>query len=129
MGVAREAAENVYAAMASGDIDAVVRLCAADCELVEAGSRLQGPAQIGAYLRVYFTALVKMRPEIRSMFECGNTVAAEICFVATDNASSTTLSTEGARAQHPPDIDRADFITFRDGKIEQWHVYVDMPAV
>jgi ketosteroid isomerase-like protein len=121
MGLAREAAERVYAVIASGDIDALMRLCTSDCELVEAGQHLRGPDQIGPYLRVYFTALVDMRPEIRSMIESQDAVAAEIAFVATHSDGPDASS-------HVEDVERADFITFRDGKIAQWHVYIDMPA-
>ena len=117
MGLAREAAEHIYAVIASGDVDALMRLCTSDCELVEAGKHLRGPDQIGPYLRVYFTALANMRPEIRSMIESHDAVAAEIAFVATAGDSG-----------HIGDVERADFITFRDGKIAEWHVYIDMPA-
>jgi ketosteroid isomerase-like protein len=118
MGLAREAAERVYAVMASGDVDALMRLCTSDCELVEAGKHLRGPDQIGPYLRVYFTALANTRPEIRSIIESQDAVAAEIAFVATRSGDTN----------HIGDVERADFITFRDGKIAQWHVYIDMPA-
>jgi ketosteroid isomerase-like protein len=118
MGLSRQAAEHAYAVMASGDIDALVRLCTPDCELVEAGNHLRGPDQIGPYLRVYFTALANMRPEIRSIIESEDVVAAEISFVANEPADPAPSS----------DIERADFITFRDGKIAHWHVYIDLPA-
>ncbi|HEY1296084.1 MAG TPA: nuclear transport factor 2 family protein [Chloroflexota bacterium] len=118
MGFAREAAEQAYAVMAAGDIDGLLQMCTPDCELIEAGNHLHGPDQIGPYLRVYFTALANMRPEIRSIMESDDTVAAEISFVATEPADATPSS----------DIDRADFMTFRDGKIAHWHVYIDLPA-
>jgi ketosteroid isomerase-like protein len=118
MGRARQAAEHAYAVMASGDIDALMQMCTPDCELVEAGNHLHGPDQIGPYLRVYFTALANMRPEIRSMIESDDAVAAEISFVATEPPDAAPSN----------DIERADFITFRDGKIAHWHVYIDLPA-
>jgi ketosteroid isomerase-like protein len=121
MGLAREAAEQVYATMASGDVDALMRLCTADCELVEAGNHLRGADQIGPYLRVYFTALANMRPEIRSLIESQDKVAAEIAFVSTRSGGPDDAS-------QASDVERADFMTFRDGKIAHWHVYIDMPA-
>jgi ketosteroid isomerase-like protein len=121
MGLAREVAEHVYAAMASGDVEALMQLCTADCELVEAGNHLRGADQIGPYLRVYFTALANMRPEIRSLIESHDKVAAEIAFVSTRTGALEDASQSS-------DVERADFITFRDGKVAHWHVYIDMPA-
>jgi len=51
------------------------------------------------------------------MIESQDAVAAQITFVDVEPSDSSN------------DIERADFLTFRDGKIARWHVYIDLPAV
>lgn len=126
MGVARQVAEQAYAAMAAHDLRALTDLCAPTCELTEPGVHLRGPEQIGPYLQAYFTAFPDMQVEVQSMLETGDRVAAEVRFTGTH-----TGPLAGPGGELPPsgkriDMQAADFLTVSGGQITSWRVYIDM---
>ena len=126
MGVSRDIAERAYAAMAAHDVAALTDLCAPSCEMVEAGMRFRGPEEIGPYLQAYITAFPDMGIEVRRMLEDGESIAAEVRFFGTQTGPMAMPQGELTPSGRRMDLETADFITTRDGKISSWRVYLDM---
>ena len=125
MATARAVAEQAYAAMQAGDIDALTKLCSPDCELYDIGLTLRGPGEIGRYLQTYFVAFPDMRVEVLRLLDAGTSVAAEVRFTGTQTGPLATPNGEVPAAGRKMDMPAVDFMTVENGQITTWRVYID----
>ncbi len=125
MDSARAIAEQAYAALATGDIAGMTKLCSPSCELHDLGQVLRGPEQIGAYMQGLLTAFPDMRITVRKLVADGDSVAAEVRFTGTHSGPMHMPTGEVPPTGRTIDVEAADFITVENGLVTSWRVYLD----
>ena len=125
MGSARNVVEQAYAAMRDGDVNALLKLCSSDCELVDMGMTMRGPDQIGAYLQAFVTAFPDINVQVRQLLEDGDAVAAEVRFTGTQTGALAMPTGELPASGRSIDLEAVDLFRTQDGQIKAWRVYMD----
>src|ERR1700674_2219076 len=128
VGATRTVVEHAFEAMTAQDIDRLVALVTPDCDWVDAGTRIQGPDQLRAYMQAFYTAFPDFGLAIQHSVESGDTVAAETRFTGTHTGPLRLPSGEVPPTGKPISLEGCDYIEVVGGKIKSWHSYANMAA-
>jgi steroid delta-isomerase-like uncharacterized protein len=125
---AKEITDRVWAAVESGDLDALEGLAQPDVRFYGIGMELNGVDELRGMLEAYLEGFPDLNHEVRDYVESDGTIALELHVRGTHTGTMRGPQGEIPATGKPVLWESCDYIKVRDGKVASWHVYNDQLA-